>query len=86
MGFMHLKVKIEEEFNLKTKLTETKNLKINSIQQCGGSLCRNAKHPCDMSVKSNFTFDLIFLIDRIQKKKWFPFFLCPKSKMAAWSK
>ena len=31
MSFMHLKIKIEEKFKLKTKLTET-NLKINSIQ------------------------------------------------------
>ena len=29
---MHLKIKIEEKFKLKTKLTETKKLKMNSIQ------------------------------------------------------
>ena len=38
--------------------------------------------PCDMSVKSNFTFDLIFLIHGDSEKSWFPLFLCPKSKMA----
>ena len=35
--------------------------------------CQNAKHSCDMSVESNFTFDLIFLIHRV-RKKWFPIF------------
>ena len=43
----------------------------------------NVEHPCDMSVKSNFTLDLIFLILKDSEKNWFPFFLCPKSKMAA---
>ena len=32
MGFMHLKIKIQEKFKLKTKRIEKKNLKISSIQ------------------------------------------------------
>ena len=39
--------------------------------------------PCNMSVKSNFTFDLIFVINEDSEKNWFPFFLCQKSKTAA---
>ena len=37
--------------------------------------------PCDMSVKSNFTFDFIFLMHKGSEKR-FPFFVSPKSKMA----
>ena len=36
---------------------------------------------CDMSVKSNFTFDLIFLIHEDSEKKLVFIFLSPKSKM-----
>ena len=38
--------------------------------------------PCDMSVKSNFTFDLIFL-HKDSGKNRFPFFVSPEFKMAA---
>ena len=30
--------------------------------------------PCDMSVESNFTFDLIFWIHEDSEKNWFPSF------------
>ena len=39
--------------------------------------------PCDMSVESNFAFDLIFLIREYSEKNRFPFLLSSKSKMAA---
>ena len=38
--------------------------------------------PCDMSVESIFIFDLKFDTYGF-RKNWFPFFLSPKSKMAA---
>ena len=37
----------------------------------------------DLSVESNLTFDIIFQIHECSEKNWFPFFLSPKSKMAA---
>ena len=37
--------------------------------------------PCGKSVKSNFTFDLIFYIYEDSGKIGFHFFHCPKSKM-----
>ena len=38
-------------------------------------VCRNAKHPVDMSVKGNFTFDLTFLVhEDLEKNIGFHFF------------
>ena len=40
----------------------------------------NVEHPCDMSVKSNFTLDLIFLILKDSEINWFPFFFVQNLK------
>ena len=44
------------------------------------SLSRNIRHPCDMFVKSNFTFDLIFLIHGDSEKVGFHFFFVKNLK------
>ena len=37
--------------------------------------------PCDMSVKSNFTFDFIFLIHEDSEKNWLSFFFLQNLKL-----
>ena len=47
--------------------------------QCG-PLCRNVRHPRDMSAKSNFTSDLIFQIPEGSEKIGFHFFVVQNLK------
>ena len=45
-----------------------------------GSLGRNTKHLCDISVKSNFTFALIYLVHQGSEKVGFNFFFVQNLK------